>query len=232
MPRMQILTAAEQQAFDTPPVFSGTQRETFFHVADSLREVLATLRSPTNRVCLVLSVGYFRVAKRFFGASFHQADVAYVAHQLGYALDQIDLDTYDAKASASRHRRLTLDYLGFRPFNDQAREDIAQEIRTMVRSQLRPKAIFFQVLTLLEARKTEIPSAYALTELITHESQQHQRQLTHTIEAHLSPTHRALLDALVDKQEALWPSEPHIQRYKLTAAAESLRSFLLPWRSP
>jgi hypothetical protein len=29
MPRMQILTAAEQQAFDTPPVFSGTQRETF-----------------------------------------------------------------------------------------------------------------------------------------------------------------------------------------------------------
>ena len=67
MPRMQILTAAEQQAFDTPPVFSGTQRETFFHVADSLREVLATLRNPTNRVCLVLSVSYFRVAKRFFG---------------------------------------------------------------------------------------------------------------------------------------------------------------------
>jgi hypothetical protein len=216
MPRMQILTAAEQQAFDTPPVFSGTQRETFFHVADSLREVLTTLRSPTNRVCLVLSVGYFRVAKRFFGASFHQADVAYVTHQLGYALDQIDLDTYDAKASASRHRRLTLDYLGFRPFHDQAQEGIAHEIRTMVRSQLRPKAIFFQVLTLLEARKTEIPSAYTLTELITHESQQHQRQLTHTIEAHLSPAHRALLDALLDKQETLWPSEPHVQRYKLT----------------
>ena len=91
MPRMQILTAAEQQAFDTPPVFSGTQREMFFHVADSLRKVLATLRNPTNRVCLVLSVGYFRVAKRFFGVPFHHTDVAYVAHQLGYAPDQIDL---------------------------------------------------------------------------------------------------------------------------------------------
>lgn len=216
MPRMQILTAAEQQAFDTPPVFSGTERETFFHVSDSLREVLATLRNPTNRVCLVLSVGYFRVAKRFFVAPSHQADVAYVAHQLGYAPDQIDLTTYDAKASASRHRRLTLDYLGFRPFNDQVRQEIAQEIRTMVRSQLRPKAIFFQVLKLLETRKTEIPSAYALTELITHESQQHQQQLTHTIEAHLSPTHRALLDALLDKQETLWQPDPHVQRYKLT----------------
>ena len=216
MPRMQILTVAEQQAFDTPPVFSGTERETFFHVSDSLSDVLATLRSPTNRVCLVLSVGYFRVAKRFFGVPFHQADVAYVAHQLGYAPEQIDLNIYDAKASASRHRRLTLDYLGFRPFHDQARQEIVHEIRTMVRSQLRPKAIFFQVLKLLETRKTEIPSAYTLTDLITHESQQHQRQLTHTIEDHLSPAHRALLDALLDKQETLWPSEPHVQRYKLT----------------
>ena len=216
MPRMQILTSAEQQAFDTPPVFSGTEREMFFHVSDSLSVVLATLRNPTNRVCLVLSVGYFRVAKRFFVTPFPPADVAYVTHQLGYTAEQIALDTYDAKASASRHRQLTLDYLGFRPFNDQARQEIAQEIRTMVRSQLRPKAIFFQVLKLLETRKTEIPSAYALTTLITYESQQHQRQLTQTIEAHLSPTHRALLDALLDKQEPLWPSAPQVQRYKLT----------------
>ena len=42
MPRMQILTAAEQQAFDTPPVFSGAERETFFHVSDRLSDVLAT----------------------------------------------------------------------------------------------------------------------------------------------------------------------------------------------
>jgi hypothetical protein len=111
MPRMQILTAAEQKAFDTPPVFSDADRLTFFHVSDSLGAVLATLRNPTNRVCLVLSVGYFRVAKRFFVAPFNQADVAYVTHQLGYAVEQIDLGAYDAKASASRHRRLTLDYL-------------------------------------------------------------------------------------------------------------------------
>ena len=85
---------------------------------------------------------------------------------------------------------------------------MAQEIRTMVRSHLRPKAIFSQVLTLLETRKTEIPSAYALTALITHVSQQHNRELTKTIEAHLSPAHRTLLAALLDKQEALWPPEP------------------------
>src|SRR5262249_7732113 len=116
MPRMQILTAAEHQAFETPPVFSPTEREMFFHLSESLQKLLATLRSPTNGVGLVLTVGYFRATKRFFAVPCHQADVAYVAHQLGYTPDQIDLAAYDAKATASRHRRLTLDYLGFRPF--------------------------------------------------------------------------------------------------------------------
>ena len=127
MPRIQILTAAEHHDFETPPVFSPTERETFFHVSDSLQELLTTLRSPTNGVCLVLTVGYFRATKRFFAAPCHQADVAYVADKLGYTPDQIDLAAYDAKATANRHRRLTLDYLGFRPFNAQARQDFPAE---------------------------------------------------------------------------------------------------------
>jgi hypothetical protein len=221
MPRIQILTAAEHHDFETPPVFSPTERETFFHVSDSLQELLATLRSPTNCVCLVLTVGYFRATKRFFAAPCHQADVAYVAYKLGYTPAQIDLAAYDAKATANRHRRLTLDYLGFRPFNAQARQEMAQEIHRMIRAQMRPKAMLLQVLKLLETRKTELPSAYALTELITHESQQHKRVLTATIEAHLSPMHRALLDALLDKQESLWQPEPHVQRYKLTLLKRS-----------
>jgi len=216
MSRLHILTAAELKAFDTPALLSHTQRETFFRVSERLADLLATLRSPTNRVCLLLTVGYFRATKRFFVSPCSPADVAYVTKQLGYTPEQIDLDAYDDKASASRHRRLTLDYLGFRPFNAQARQEMTQEIRMMVRSHMRPKAIFLQLLKLLETRKTEIPSAYALTELITHESQQHKRELTETIEARLSPMHRALLDALLEKQEALWPPESHVQRYKLT----------------
>jgi len=216
MPRLQILTAAEHQAFETPPVFSPTERDTFFHVSESLEALLATLRSPTNCVCLVLTVGYFRATKRFFVTPFYQADVAYVSHKLGYTPDQIDLAAYDAKATASRHRRLTLDYLGFRPFHAQARQEMTQEIRRMIRAQMRPKTMLLHVLKLLATRKTEVPSAYTLTELIMHESQQHKRDLTATIETHLSPTHRVLLDALLDKQESLWQPDAHVQRYKLT----------------
>jgi TnpA family transposase len=86
----------------------------------------------------------------------------------------------------------------------------------MIRAHLRPKAIFGQVLRLLATRKTEIPSAYTLTDVITQASRHHHRALSATIEAHLSPTQRVLLDALLDKQEPLWPPEPQVQRYKLT----------------
>ena len=216
MPRMHILTASEQKAFDTPPVFSDAEHDAFFQVSEGLDALLAALRSPTNRVCFVLTVGYFRARKRFFAPPFDPTDVAYVAQKLGYTPEHIDHEAYDAKASASRHRKLTLDSLGFRPFNAQVRQEMGQEIRTMVRSQMRPKAIFLQLLTLLETRKTEIPSAYALTELITKESQQHRRELAETIEGSLSTTHRTLLDALLDKQEALWQPASQVQRYKLT----------------
>jgi len=216
MPRMHILTAVEHQAFDTPPVFSDAERAAFFQVSESLDTMLATLRSPTNRVCLVLTVGYFRATKRFFAPPFHQSDMTYVATKLGYTPEHMALETYDAKATASRHRQLTLAYLGFRPFNGQVRQAMVQEIRTMIRSHMRPKAIFGQVLTLLATRKTAIPSAYTLTELITHAIRHHHRDLSATLKAHLSPTQRVLLDALLDKQEPLWQPEPHVQRYKLT----------------
>jgi len=142
MPRLQILTPAEQAAFDTPPVFSYAEREIFFHISASLGSLLTTLRSPTNRLCLVLTVGYFRATKRFFAPPFHPTDVVYVAKKLGYAPEQIDLEVYDEKATTSRHRKLTLNYLGFRLFNAQARQEMAQEIRTMVRSQMR---VMFQL---------------------------------------------------------------------------------------
>jgi hypothetical protein len=216
MPRTQILTASELKSFDALPVLSYAERDTLFQVSERLGTILATLRNPTNRVALVLTVGYFRATKRFFTPPFDPIDVAYVAKRLDYTLEHIDFEAYDAKASASRHRQLTLDYLGFRPFNAQVRQEMAQEIRLMVRSQMRPKAMFLQLLALLETRKTEIPGAFALTELIVKESQHHRRELAATIDRYLSARHRELLDALLDKQESLWQPEPQVQRYKLT----------------
>ena len=92
--------ATQQKAFDAPPVFSYAERDTFFQVSERLDAILATLRNPTNRVALVLTVGYFRATKHFFTPPFDPTDVAYVAKRLTYTPEQIAFETYDAKASA------------------------------------------------------------------------------------------------------------------------------------
>ena len=165
MPRMRILSPAEHAAFDTPPVFTNVERQRFLHMPESLEVLLAPLRTPVNQVGFVVTLGYSRATKRFFAQPFHQVDVDYVTGQLGYLPGLITLDSY-AKAVQSRQRTLILDRLGSRPFNAQVRQEIAEEIHTMVGSLLRLKTIFMCVLEIL-----------ALYQHLNHEPQISRKQL-------------------------------------------------------
>ena len=66
MPRMKILNTVEQEAFDMPPVFNSVQRKRFFDFPLKIRRLAANLRTPINRLCFLLSCGYFKASKRFF----------------------------------------------------------------------------------------------------------------------------------------------------------------------
>ena len=221
MPRRQILTPSEYAAFETPPALTNIQRQRFFNLSQSLLDLLATFRTPTNQIGFILTLGYFLATKRFFARQFHEVDAAYVARQLGFlpgmqettAVHEVtaersehdfvlafDLTTYQ-ETTSRRHRKIILDYLGFVPFDEHAKVDLRQEIHTMVRSQVRAKVIFLHVLELLIRRKTEIPSARALTDLIVDEIEHHKGTLTKVINAQVSPELRERLDALLEKAE-------------------------------
>lgn len=86
----------------------------------------------------------------------------------------------------------------------------------MVRSQTRPKVIFLHALDVLARQKTETPSAYRLTELITGEMRRHRDTLTEVIQAQLPSELRELLEALLDKPEPSTTPPPQVQRFKLT----------------
>ena len=103
-----------------------------------------------NRVQFLLSLGYFRATGRFFAGKFQDEDVDYVAGKLGFLPGLLDIQSYDNKATASRHRKLILDHLGFREFSQELELGIRKEIRTMVRSQVRPKLILLRMIELLE----------------------------------------------------------------------------------
>ncbi len=223
MPRMQILPPAEYTTFETPPTFTNTQRQRFFDLSPSLVNLLTTFRTPTNQKSFVLTLGYFLATQRFFARQFHPTDADYVARQLGFLPGVLLLSTYD-EGTARRHRKVILSHLGFQPFSSDAKQHLRKEIRTMVCSQARPKAILLHVLDILARRKTEIPSARTLTDLIIGEIKRHKGTLTKIIDAQVLPELRELLEALLEKEDASVFPIPQIQRFRLTLLAKISQS--------
>jgi len=216
MPQLQILTAAERTEFESLPVFSRAERQRYFQIPPNLDAVFTTLRTPTNQVYFLLRLGYFRATGRFFPGPYPAADIADVVGKLGFLPGLIAVDDYDEKATASRHRKLILDSLGFRAFGPEAERELAQELRGMVRSQARPKLMWLRSVEFLQSHKTEIPSVATLTDCITREARHHQRHLAATLVAQLSTTQRALLDTLLEKAASEDETASQWQRYRVT----------------
>ena len=85
MPRMKILNAVEQEAFESPPVFNSVQRKQYFDFPLALRHLASSLHTPTHQLCFLLSSAYFKATKRFFAPEdFRPRDIEYVAAQLNF----------------------------------------------------------------------------------------------------------------------------------------------------
>jgi hypothetical protein len=82
MARMKILNSHEEVEFESPPKFNSVERKRFFSVSLAINGLLESLRTPTNQVCFLILVGYFRAKRKFFTRQFFQADIEFVAHQL------------------------------------------------------------------------------------------------------------------------------------------------------
>lgn len=66
MPRMRILSANEQEAFDKPPIFDHRERKQFFSLPKALTDVADTMRTPNNQIGFLVMCGYFKATKRFY----------------------------------------------------------------------------------------------------------------------------------------------------------------------
>ncbi len=218
MPRMKILSLAEQEIFETPPVFNSMQRKQFFDFPKALIETTRTLREPTNSISFLLSCGYFKAAKRFFKPQdFHMRDIEHVAGYLKLSSEEFTPDVY-TKSTRSRHQQVILEFYGFRRFDDVAAALMRQEIETMVRAQLKPKLIFLRCIDLAVSQHIQVPSHHHLTDLILSAFNQRKRDLSILIEQKLTAETRDMLEALfvqpTTDETTVKPSKT--TRYKLT----------------
>ncbi|WP_057462759.1 DUF4158 domain-containing protein, partial [Pseudovibrio sp. POLY-S9] len=139
MARMQILSASEQSAFDTPPLFDFRERQKFFDLSKALLETAGTLQNPAYQVFFLVSCGYFRATKRFFSPdTFHQRDVAYVASKLN--VNDVSAINYSSRAR-QRHQKVILAHYGVNQFDKNSRKMLALEIAAMSEAHLKPRLI-------------------------------------------------------------------------------------------
>jgi TnpA family transposase len=214
MPRQRLLSPAEQQAFDTPPALGAAERKMYFAVSQPLGELIASLRTPANQVGFLLQLGYFRAAHRFFSHPYAPPDVAYVARRLDVRPETVDGSAYD-EATSRRHRRLILEHLGYRPFDEHARRRLTEHLHPLICSQVRPKVLFQEAVTFLPGHKTEVPASGTLTQLILDAVRQHKHELVERVRTALTPESRRALDALFEKDPAA-SEDLQVQRSRLT----------------
>jgi hypothetical protein len=217
MPAMKIFNNLEREAFEAVPKFNSEERKQFFAMPKIFLETMDSLRTPTHQVCFIVTVGYFKAQRRFFSKQFQQRDLDFVAHQLGFNTEQVDLRTYENRTYA-RHQLLILNHFGVSQFDATAKALIAKEIATLVRVQLRPKLVFMETVQILRQKKIAIPSYAVLAAMIAQAITSYQRDLVKIIDGCLTTSQRAKLDALVAKR----PDDSF--RYPLTLLKKSLQS--------
>jgi hypothetical protein len=106
--------------------------------------------------------------------------------------------------------------MAFAPSSRTARAVLGAEIARLVQSHLKPKLIFSRALDVLVREKVEVPGYFPLAALILSAINQHNRRLTSTVEALLTPDIRALLDTLLRQESAEEEAAGNNAAYKLT----------------
>lgn len=221
MPKMKILTSSEQKIFESPPVFNSADRKRFFSLPLSLNEAMAKLNSPTNKVCFLATVGYFKARHRFFARQFHQPDIEFIAKQIGVNPNDIQSNTYD-KETYRRHKILILNYFGFSSFGDEAAIFAKTEVALMVRVQFRPKFLLLAINQVLTRKKIALPSYNILATLIVEEINQYQQTLNQTIKSNLNKKQQEQLDILLEKVTGTGSDDKW--RYQITLLKKSSQS--------
>ena len=214
MALISILTTEEKKRFESPPVFSSHERKRYFRFPTEIIKVAEELRTPTTKVCFLAAYGYFKANNKFYNKQFHVIDLGYIARILNIPEDNINTSEYQTRVH-HEHKAKILSLVGATKFDRTARKLIKKEIAIMVRSQLRPKYIFQQILDILLRNKIEIPGYYALAEIINKSMLEYKKELSEIIEKQLTPENRLLLDSLLEREEPT-NEDDKFKRYKLT----------------
>jgi len=223
---IKILGQQDIQDFDAVPELNGEDRKKFFYIPIWAKEILENLRTPVNKVGFILQLGYFKADNKFFSSkSFNPKDVEFVSEKLQIPLSSTDLSGYLGSTS-ERHQEIILNNLGWSKFDEGAKNILAQEAAILCSKQTKPRLMFISLVEFLRYKKIEVPTYYAISEIITQSLQDFEKNLITLLRQNLEEEDQQILDELLAEDEYTDEEKQNLQlkRYKLTQLKKSHQS--------
>jgi TnpA family transposase len=202
MTQLVFLSPAEKRKFDSPPVFTKTQRPAYFVVTDDVRRTLSALRTATNKVGFLLQLGYFRHSGKFFAPNtFRQRDIKYLKEQF-HITEKLDFTGYPP-ARVKQQRARILELLGWTAFDANSTAQIAEHVQLQAQQQIRPGHIFAVAIDFCWQQRIEIPTHHQLANVITDSFNIVESAWLTQLENSLQPPACEALDALLESPDGL-----------------------------
>ena len=224
---IKILAQQDIQYFDSVPELNWEERKKFFYISAWTKEILKELRTPVNKIGFILQIGYFTASSKFFSVkSFNSKDVNFVAGRFQISSDDLDLSRYSS-TSLERHKEIILNNLGWSKFDENAKKILAQEAAILCSKQTKPRLMFISLVEFLRYKKIEVPTYYAISEIITQSIHDFEKNLIILLEQDLTEEDREILDDLLVEGDEYVDGDKQnlkLKRYKLTLLKKSHQS--------
>lgn len=209
MTRLALLNATELAEYENPPCLTDKQRLLFFVLSDEVKKTINRLQSKINKIGFFIQLAYFKACQQFFEPDiFHQKDLSYVANVLGYMDCKLsEIKSYGDSKTIRKHRQSILNLLGFKAFDEKAKDWLCEEARNYAQRQVAPKKIFLALLKVLQQQQIAFPKYHALAKLISDAYLSQEAQLLGVIKKELPTEIYSSLDALLlpNKKSKLTP---------------------------
>lgn len=225
MARLSVLSKQEAKAFDEPPIFDSVERKRFYDLTVGLNAVIATLRTPANKVLFLVSYAYFKTRKRFYDGGFREKDLQYACVMLAIDYSSIQHDcVYDYKTKID-HQRKILALTGYSDFYDSDHEALAAFVYLQVKCYKSPRVIFIEMSDYLLARKIALPRYRQFVNLISDQVQRYKLAIHDCLADCLDAQTKSQLDALLSQDDKHY-SLRSLKRYNQSLRPSNIRENL------
>ncbi len=194
---IKILSPAEITSFDLPPALDTNERKQFFRPSKAAQGIIATLRSPANKIGFVLQYGYFMAANKFFDPSdFLKSEIDFVCSDYNVPPESVNFNQYEEN-TPRRHQKTILELLGASPFTDATKQLLKEETLRLCSAHMKTRSILSTLVDFLIEKRIEVPSYYVLATIITTAINEYEGNLVTSLDKAMNQEDKNILDGLL-----------------------------------